>query len=367
MAIVQSISKSPLWLRLGLIFPLIFLNGWLVLVLMNYLNPLGSILITAGLLAFLLDFPIRSLQERGIPRGLATGIVLVLALLLLSLLALILIPLIVQQLSELITILPKWIESGSQQIKDFQQWAIAQKLSVNLGDIVTQNISDILTQAAEKVSKLLQSLSSQLLNFVLTTITSIVNILVVLVLTVFLVFTGESVWDGIFSWFPAPWDVRLRDSLQTTFETYFASQAILAGILSAAQTLVFLLLGVPYAVLFGVAIGTTTLIPYASALTIISISLLLALQNVTLGLKVLLAAIVVGQINDQIVAPRLLGGMTGLNPVWLIVALFIGGKLGGILGLLIAVPLASVIKSTTDDLRGFSEEALEDSKLTVQN
>jgi predicted PurR-regulated permease PerM len=46
-----------------------------------------------------------------------------------------------------------------------------------------------------------------------------------------------------------------------------------------------------------------------------------------------------------------MGGMTGLNPVWIILSLFIGGKLGGILGLLIAVPIASVIKSTADTLR----------------
>ena len=46
-----------------------------------------------------------------------------------------------------------------------------------------------------------------------------------------------------------------------------------------------------------------------------------------------------------------MGNMTGLNPVWIIVALFVGGKLGGILGLLLAVPLASVIKSTVNSLR----------------
>ena len=101
----------------------------------------------------------------------------------------------------------------------------------------------------------------------------------------------------------------------------------------------------------------TTLIPYASAFTIILVSLLLALQNLGLGVKILLVAIIVGQINDNVVAPRLTGGMTGLNPVWLIVVLLIGGKLAGILGLLIAVPLASVIKKSADQMRGIMSEA----------
>jgi predicted PurR-regulated permease PerM len=340
---LESISKLSPWLRLGLIFPLIFLNGWLLSLLINYLEPLVSIMITASLLAFLFDFPILFLQKRGIPRKLAIVLVLLLGLLVIGLLALTLVPLIVQQLSDLVTILPQWIETGSEHLQTLQQWAIAQKLSVDLGDIVTQT--------AEKVSNALRTLTSQLLNVLLTTISSILNILLILVLTVFLVLTGESIWRGIFSWLPSPWNLNLRESVRQTFETYFATQAILAGILSIAQTTIFLLLDVPYAVLFGVTIGATTLVPYASSLTIAIVSLLVALQNFELGIKVLVAAIVVGQINDNLVAPRLMGGMTGLNPVWIILSLFIGGKLGGILGLLIAVPIASVIKSTADTLR----------------
>lgn len=340
---LTSISKLPLWVRLGIAFPLIFLNGWLLFLLINYLEPLVSISVSAALLAFLLDFPILFLQKRGFPRLLAIALVLLLGLLVVGLLALILIPLIVQQLSDLVTILPKWIETGNFHLQALQQWAIAQKFSVDLEDFVTQ--------AAEKISIALRSLSSQLLNVLLNTISSLVNIVLVLVLTVFLVFTGENVWSGIMSWLPSPWNKHLQASIQQTFETYFASQAILAGILSIAQTVVFLLLNVPYAVLFGVAIGMTTLIPYASALTILMVSLLLVLQNFELGIKVLVAAIAIGQINDNVVAPRLMGGMTGLNPVWIVISLFIGGKLGGILGLLIAVPIASVIKNTADLLR----------------
>ena len=341
--VLESISKLSPWLRWGLAFPLIFLNAWLLWVLIDYLEPLASIFITASLLAFLLDFPILFLQKQNIPRKVAIAIVLLVGLLLLVLLAVILIPLIVQQLSELVATLPGWIETGSEHLQTLQEWAIAQQLSIDFSDIVAQ--------AAEKVSNALRSVTSQLLNVLLSTINSIVNILLILGLTVFLVLTGEKVWRGIFSWLPTPWDIQLRASVRQTFAAYFATQAILAGIISIMQMAIFFLLDVPYAVLFGVTIGMTTLIPYASTATIAVISLLLALQNWQLGLKVLIAAIVIGQINDSVIAPRLMGGMTGLNPVWIIIALFIGGKLGGVLGLLVAVPIASVIKSTTDTLR----------------
>jgi predicted PurR-regulated permease PerM len=350
---IDIFKQLPQWLKAIIIFPLVFLNGWLIFTLINYLEPLGSIFVTATLIAFLLDFPIRLLDQRGVPRILAIAIVFLLAVVIAFILALILIPLLLEQLSDLIGVLPKWIESGIQQIQHLEtlrQWAIAQNLSIDL--------SSVIAQITEKVSAVIQSLSNQALSFLLGTIGSILNIVFVLVLSIFLVFTGNSVWDGIFSWLPSPFDVKLRELILEKFEQYFASQAILAGILSVAQTIVFLVLQVPYGVLFGVAIGVTTLIPYASALTIILVSFILALQDIGLGIQVLLAALIVGQVNDNVVAPRLMGNLTGLNPVWLIISLFIGGKIAGILGLLLAVPIASVIKSSADIFRsgGFTEE-----------
>ena len=353
---LKSSGQLPREIRWGLIFPIIFLNGWLLLLLFNFLQPFANILIMAALFAFLLNFPIGWLQKLGLKRILAVALVFILAILLLATLGLILIPLLVQQLSELLSSLPQWIESGSQQLQNLEKWAIEQQLSLELNQELAFNLGKVFTQAAQKLSEALKSLSSQIFNIIFGTISSIFNILLILVLTLFLVLTGESVWRGIFSWFPKPWGEKLSQLIQQTFTQYFVSQAILAVILSVAQTIVFLVLKVPYAVLFGCGIGMTTLIPYASAFTIILVSFLIALQNLGLGLEVLLAAIIVGQINDNVVAPRLTGGMTGLNPVWLIVSLLIGGKLAGLLGLLIAVPLASVVKKSIDQLRGITAE-----------
>lgn len=345
-------KELPPWLRLGLSFPLIFLNGWLLWKLLSFFQPLSSIFLTSVLLAFLLDLPVRFLQNKGLKRGWAVSVVLSCALLVAAIALLILVPLIVGQLTELISNLPQWINSANEQLTRLQAWETAHNISVNV------DFSQFINQAVEKLTGLLNSLGNQILNVVGVTITTIFNTLIIVVLTVFLVLTGAQVSEGIYRWLPTPWDQRLRESMRMTFTRYFATQAMLAGILSVAQILVFTVLQVPYAVLFAITIGLTTLIPYASGISIVIISFLLMLQNFWLGVKVLIAAVIVGQINDNIVAPRLMGDMTGLNPVWIIVSLFIGGKLGGILGLLIAVPLASVIKSTVDALRDRSVDKM---------
>jgi predicted PurR-regulated permease PerM len=345
---MELFKQLPRWLRLSLVFPLLFLNGWLLFQLFSYLEPLVSIFVTASLLAFVLDVPIKLLQRRGVNRSGSIAIVFLIALLILIVLGLILIPQIVEQLSSLINSLPQWIESGTEQIQNLEKWDKTQKYAIY--------IEQSITQLSERLTNVLQTLSTQLLSFVLGTINSILNILFVLVLTVFLVLYGEQIWEGILSWIPAPWNLKLRTIIRQTFETYFAGQTILAGILSLAQIFVFVILKVDYALLFGVAIGLTTLIPFASAFTIIGISTLLMFQDFWLGLKVLTLTIIVGQINDNVIAPRLMGGMIGLNPVWIILSLFIGGKVAGILGLLIAVPIASVLKSTIDIIRSQQRE-----------
>ena len=339
----ESWQHVPRWLRLSLSFPLFFLNGWLLFILIGYLEPLGTILTTATLFAFLLNFPIRLLEQRGLKRGWATALVFLLALMIIAVLGLILIPIIITQLTEFLKNLPQWLDSGNAQLNYFKEWAISHKIPLDVQQVVTQ--------LADKFSSLLNSLGNQVLEVVTGTIGTILNILFVFVLTIFLVLTGEDIWRGLLSWIPTPWDERIQVSLKQTFEKYFATQGILAIILSVAQTMVFGILQIPYALLFGLTIGLTTLIPYASGLTIIIISAFLMFQNFQLGLTALILTIVVGQINDNILAPKLVGGMTGLYPFWIIIALFIGGKIAGILGLLIAVPFTSVLKTNIDILR----------------
>ncbi|MEO0374220.1 MAG: AI-2E family transporter [Cyanobacteria bacterium P01_A01_bin.17] len=340
---LQSLPQVPLWLRAWLIFPLAFLNGWLALLLFGYFQPLSSLLVTALILAFLLNFPIKFLHQRGLARGWATALVLLSSLLFVSIAALTLVPLIIEQLSGLVNTLPDLVESGSGRLQTLQEWLATQQIPVDLSGTIDSGIA--------KLSDILQATSSGLLDFALSAISSLINILLLLVLTVFMVASGERAWNGLFSWLPTTWRLPLQTSIQQTFQTYFAAQALLAGILSLSQTIVFWILDVPYAVLFGVSIGVTTLIPLASGATIIAVSFILALKNLTLGLKALVICIIVGQINDNVIAPRLVGRSIGLNPIWLLIALFIGNKFAGVLGLLIAVPIASVIKGMAEAMR----------------
>ena len=231
---------------------------------------------------------------------------------------------------------------------------MARGLPSEFGDLS----SDVLTRASRVASQF----SQQLLSILGATLGTTINTVIVLVLAVFFLLGGESITAGLVRWLPQEWRQLVVTTITRTFRGYFAGQVVLALILSAGQIAVFTLLKIPYGVLFAVLIGLTTLIPYASAFTIVAVSVLLAVQDPGMGLAILAAAIGVGQIVDQVIQPRLMGSIVGLQPAWLLIALPLGARAGALfgfgelLGLLLAVPVASCIKTLIDawaDRQGF--------------
>jgi predicted PurR-regulated permease PerM len=335
--------KLPQWLKVSLTFPLVFLNGWLILLLYHSLQPISSIVIAACLVTFLLDYPIAFLEQRGLQRTWAIGLVLVIAIALVGAVSFGLLPIVFRQLEEFVNRLPAWLTAAQQQVSDLSTLPIFQNIPIDLTNL-TAGLSDRVTQA-------LQLASRKAIFLALDTINSALNLLLILVLTILLVFSGESLWSGLWSWVPAPWNERIQDSLRQSFQSYFAGQAIVSTIQGVSLMTVFLLLQIPFGLLFGLTIGFASLIPFGGTLTVVVISSLLALQNIWLGLKVLLIAIVVGQIIDNVIAPRLMSGMTGLNPAVVFVSVLTGSQVGGLLGLLLAVPIAGFIKRIADSLK----------------
>ncbi|MFN6032796.1 MAG: AI-2E family transporter, partial [Dolichospermum sp.] len=218
-----------------------------------------------------------------------------------------------------------------------------QKLPVNLSGLAAEFLG--------KISAQLQSFTGKILGFALDTIGNLFNLIITIVLTIYLVLNGESLWDGIYLWFPAHITRKVRELLREDFNNYFIGQATLGAILAMTITLAFVLLRVPLSLLFGLGIGLFSLFPFGTGIGIGIVSLLVSLKDFGLGLEVAAIGVAIDQINSNIVAPRILGNLTGLNPVWVVISLLIGAKLGGVVGLLVAIPLASFIKDIADNWR----------------
>jgi len=334
---IDTIAKLPKWLTRGLILPLLVLNGWLLLLVFEYFQSLITIFATATLLSFILDYPVRFLEQRRLPRAIAILVVLLSGILLVSIIGVTIIPILIEQLNELLEKLPSWVASGSEQAKVFEIWADERNLPLNITSLVANSLG--------RISYQLQQLSGQILGSLFSVVGSLLDLLLTIVLTFYLLLHGTELWHDLFQVLPEETRLRIRESLKQTFNNYFIGQLTVASVMWLSITVTFFIIQVPFGFLFGLFVGIMALFPFGAALSISLVSFLMALKSIWLGLRVLAIAFVIEQIVESVIAPRLLGEFTGLNPVLVLVSLLAGAQLGGFLGLILAVPTASFIKA----------------------
>lgn len=331
-----SINQLLQWLIITLIFPLVFLNGWLAFKFFQYFQPIITTFVLASLLAFILNYPVSLLQKRGLQRGLGIGIVFISALIILIALGITILPLVVEQFHELANTIPQWINKSEQKLLDLNNVASIRGVKVDF--------SQIITQLTDHLPDELQYFSSELVSFAFKAVDSVSEALITVVITFYLLVDGQRIWNGIFIKLPFSFSANVQQSFQHNFQNYLIGQVALALLMGVSLTVVFLLLQVPFGLVFGLGVGLLSLIPFGDVVSLAIITLIIASHNVWLAVKVISVSVIIDQLIDQAIAPRLLGSFTGLRPIWVLTSLLIGTYVGGLLGLLIAVPVAGVIK-----------------------
>ena len=118
------------------------------------------------------------------------------------------------------------------------------------------------------------------------------------------------------------------------------------------------LMGVPYSFALGLAAGFMELIPYVGGLIVTILAILVALSiSPWLALGVLALYLVVSTIKANILYPKVVGGIVGLHPLVIIIALFIEAEVGGVMGALLAVPSTVVLQVLFEQFYRFEELA----------
>ena len=125
----------PAWLRLGLLLPLLGLNAFVLKRLLVQFAPFPGLFLTAALIAFLLDLPCRWLAQRGLPRAWAIVSVVMVTLGLLVWAAVALVPLLIEQLSQLISASPSLLTAAEQWIDRGQLWVLDHGLPADFADL----------------------------------------------------------------------------------------------------------------------------------------------------------------------------------------------------------------------------------------
>lgn len=334
---MNELSNKDFWDKLNNLalvrFLLLFLSGWAAVTLLAYFETVIVIFTSAAILAFLLSFPVRWLR-RFLPHGLAVAIVFLSSILILCGLTATVGLAILYQGQQLIDSVTAFLNSLAPVVGQIEDFLRTRNLQVNLAGIEEQ----LRTQALGLIGSGLATLQIFLAN--------LVTLILIAVVALFMLLDGERLWNLALKAVPRQLRSRLNAVVKRKFLGFFKGQLLLMLFLSTTSFLVFLILRVPFPLVLALIVAIFDAVPGIGATLGISIVTLVVLsQNVFLAAKVLIACIVLQQIQDNLISPRVMQDSLNLNPVVVFFALLVGAKIAGLLGVFISIPIAGVIVS----------------------
>lgn len=210
------------------------------------------------------------------------------------------------------------------------------------------------------VKENLNSISSQLSNFganILSktagVISGVVAVVTVVILSFYLLIEEDGVKKIYRGVLPDEWHAPFSDitrKIAVKLGAWLRGQLVLMGVVSLLTTVGLLLIGHPYALTLGIWSGVTEVIPIVGPWIGAVPGVVIGLTDSPLqGFLALVVYMVVQQLENTVLVPKIMGKAVGLNPFVVIVAILIGGKLYGLTGVLLSVPLAAAISVIVDD------------------
>ena len=262
----------------------------------------------------------------------------VLALFLLSLV----VPFVTGETNQLIKDLPNFVDRVSVSLEK------AQESSSRYVDFFNEMLNLL-----DTFSSYLQASSRSAFSFVISIFGGLFSFLAIIVISFYLSVMRGGIESFIRSVVPREYEASVLNiwrKSEIKVGRWLQGQLLLALIVGLAVYVVLSLLGVKFALLLGILAMVLELVPNVGPVLAAVPAVILAFtQSPTLGLWVVLAYLIIQQLENHILVPVVLGRTVGLNPVVVILALLIGFKLAGILGMVLSVPMAAIIVEILDE------------------
>ncbi len=296
----------------------------------------------AGLLCYLFAWPI-NWMSRKLPRWLAIAITLIIGIGLLGGFFIMFIPLVVKQSQDLITRLPDLIDNLEQQATN---WTIS--FSPGREVEVLPYLTDIGTTLQERMPEILGNALNYSQSVVSSTAAVLGALLLIPLIMLYFLADSRKLRAALIGVLPdrtrADAD-RALTAVNHSLGGYILSRTILALFVGIASTAAMLVAGVPYAVLLGLLMFIGEFIPVIGpwAAFIPSLLVILAFEPAVL-IFLVPSFIVIQLVENYFIAPKLMGDTMDLHPLTVLLAMMVGGTLGGIAGLFVAIPAAAAAK-----------------------
>lgn len=318
---------------------------WLIYFLRDVLLPFGVAVVIAYLLEPLVQFNRRLLHLKG--RVIAVFVTFFGVIFCLGALTYLFLPSIITEMHQLSMLVSDY--ASSNQTVPFIPESIHRFLKENID---FSRLSSMLSGADwVSIGNGLMSVLNSGISFII----SVFNWFMVILYVVFIMLDYDRLARGFHAMVPPSLRkpaYALGHDLQESMNHYFRGQALVAFCVGILFSIGFLIMGMPLAVILGLFIGLLNMVPYLqlASIPITAILCLIYSAQTTSGFwiifgEAMLVYIVVQAIQDLFLTPKIMGKAMGLNPAIILLSLSIWGTLLGLLGMIIALPMTTLLLS----------------------
>jgi len=219
---------------------------------------------------------------------------------------------------------------------------------------IPANFNEKIAEIVSSVQEYFSSLLSKTANFVTAFVSNILYFIISMVLSVYLIMDSEyflNVWNKAFLLVFGKSNAgnkvtEILGIVDDTFKKYIRGQFLESAIVGFLSTIVLFFIGIDYALIIGVISGICNMIPYIGPIagTVLAVIMALLSGQPIMALWAIAGMFLVQQVDNNLIAPKIIGDSVGLHPVFTMLAILIGGNIGGLLGMLTAVPVAASLK-----------------------
>ena len=279
-------------------------------------------------------------KSRTLPLPAAIGVVYLLIFGSIALAVWLALPVVSAQFSQFATEAPAYLAKAQARLQSWEHYERAH-LPKGMRDSINASITRSIQAAGEAIQ-------SAVLPFLGALIGYLPWLVLVPILALFLLKDVDVFRASALRLFPRG---RLRwrgedffQDVNTTLAAYVRAQLIACLIIGVACTIGFALIGVPYAMVLGIAAGLLEFIPLAGPVTIGAVAVLFAsFHSPGEALEVFLFLVILRILEDYVVYPRIIGRGIHLHPLAIILAILCGAELGGLAGIFLSIPVVAIL------------------------
>lgn len=332
-------QKNEIEISTGIIFRTIFvlLAVWFLYLVLDVI----ALVVIAVIITSAMDPLVDWLQAKKIPRTAGVLGLFLLLFLVIGLAISFLFPPMIAQFQDFSQNFPKYFQAGEASfahLKDF---------------FVSKNINLDLQQLADNFTGSITTLSGSIFSKTAGVFSGFISIVVVFSLAFYMTVEEGGIKKFIISVTPDQYKDYASDlttRIKEKIGKWMLGQLFLMLMIFVLDAIGLYLVGVPYALILAIFAGVMEIVPYIGPIISAVPGIILGfLISPTTGFLALLVYLIAQQLENNLIVPQVMKKAVGLNPVATIIALLVGLRLGGVMGSILAIPIATAISLAIND------------------